>query len=205
MAKNACVYCGASAYGPGCPFSPNKIHFHPGDAKKCVYCGSIAHGPGCPFNPHSNVHIHGIEFNSMVNEVIDTGITMGYLMSMLSTPITEMSAYKLGLIDKTGKRVKSPETAEELTAYGPLEEYVLGIKQTLGPKLGLITKSIDVQLESAVSMEDYAKICEATLHLKDRFEEAGKIFSEAVTNAYQSGLSTAAIEKLIVDSILEPK
>ena len=201
--NNKCVYCGSNAYGPGCPFSPTKIHFHPNDPKKCCYCGSVAHGPGCPFNPHAKVHVHGVEFNSMVKETIDKSITMGYLKSMLSTPIEEMSAYKLGIIDENGRKLKTPETSEEISAYGPLEEYVIAIKQVTGNRLDLISKSTDICLEHCVSKEDYAKLYEESLNIKSKFEEAGKIYTEAVVNAYNAGLSTAAIEKLIIDTMIE--
>jgi hypothetical protein len=139
----------------------------------------------------------------MVKETIEKGITMGYLRSMLSTPIKELAAFKLGIVDKDGKRLKKPETAEELSAYGPLEEYIISIKQELGPSLGLITKSVDVKLESVISAEEYAKFCETTLNLKEKFKEIGKLYNEAVTYAYHSGLSTSAIEKLIIDSLFE--
>lgn len=203
MSKNVCVYCGSPAFGPGCPFAPSKVHFHASDPKKCCYCGSTASGPGCPFNPHSKVHIHGVEFNSMVKETIDKTLTLGYLMSSLSVPIKEMRAYKLGIINETGKRLKTPETAEEKSAYGPLEEYIIGLKQTLGGRLDILNSAINVHIESFVNMNDFAKIYESTLNIQEKFIEAGKLFTEAVASAYNVGLSSAAIEKLIIDSILE--
>lgn len=203
MTKNPCVYCGSPAYGPGCPFSPSKIHFHASDPKKCVYCGSPAHGPGCPFNPNAKVHVHGVQFNSMVKESIDKGITLGYLMSSLSQPITEMKAYELGIIDEDGNKVKSPSTAEELSAFGPLEEYVLSLRHTLGKNIDLIHGAIDVHLESVVTTEEYAKMCESTNKIKLQFETVGKDFNQIVANAYDAGLSKAVIEKLIIDSIIE--
>lgn len=203
MTKNACVYCNSSAYGPGCPFSPSGVHFHPSNPKKCVWCGSVAHGPGCPFNPHSKVHIHGVEFNSMVNEKIEKSITLGYLMNELSTPIKEMKAYELGIIDENGKRLREPKTPQELSSYGPLEEYIIGLKQTFGSRIGLINNAIGVQLESAVSMEEYKKICSCKSNAKNRFEQLGAEFKQEVARAYDEGLSTAVIEKLIIESIFE--
>ena len=201
--KNKCIYCKSTSYGKICPFSPHKIHVHMGDPNRCIYCGSTATGQNCPFNPHGKVHIHGIEFNSMVKETIETGITMGYLKSMLSKPITEMQAYKLGIINSNGKRLKTPQTAEEQSAYGPLEEYIIGIKQATGGQLQLVNQSMDVKLESVISNDEYARIYEDSLKIKEKFFQAGELFKEAVANAYHSGISTAAMEKLIIDSILE--
>lgn len=203
MAKNLCVFCKSPAFGPGCPFSPTKIHFHASDPKRCCWCGSVAVGLGCPFNPHGKFHVHGIEFNAMVKETIEKSIILGYLMSELSVPITEMTAYKLGLIDKDGKKSKTPTTATELSAYGPLEEYIIGLKQTFGNKLELLHNAITVNLESHVNMDDYAKLYESTLNLQENFKQIGNDFNKVVTTAYAAGLSKAAIEKLIITSILE--
>ena len=139
----------------------------------------------------------------MVKESIDKGITIGYLMSALSKPITEMKAYELGVIDENGKKIKTPETAEEINSYGSEERYTIALKQSLGKDLGLIHNAIDIQLESVVSTEDYSQLCESTLNIKEKFSETGKQFNEIVASAYDSGLSKAAIEKLIIDSILE--
>tara|TARA_R110002126_G_scaffold164690_2_gene312567 strand:+ start:2268 stop:2690 length:423 start_codon:yes stop_codon:yes gene_type:complete len=139
----------------------------------------------------------------MVKESIDKGITLGYLMKALEAPITEMKAYKLGVIDESGKKLKTPMTAEEINSYGAEERYTIALKQSLGKDLGLIHNAIDVQLESVVTTEDYSKLYESTLNIKEKFLESGKQFNEIVASAYNSGLSKAAIEKLIIESILE--
>jgi len=139
----------------------------------------------------------------MVKEAIEKGITMGYLRSTLSTPITEMEAYHLGIINESGKRIKTPQTIDELNAYGPLEEYVISLKQALGKNVDLVGQSMDIKLESVISNDDYAKVYEESAKIKEIFFQAGSLFNEAVATAYHSGLSTATIEKLIIDSILE--
>jgi hypothetical protein len=203
MNKNLCVYCKSPAYGPGCPFSPSGKHFHVSDPKKCCFCGSVAVGPGCPFNPHTKMHVHGIEFNSMVKETIDKGITLGYLMNTINTPITEMKAYELGIIDRNGKRIRTPETAEELSAYSSTDQYIINIKNSLGKNLDLIQNSMELKLESIIDLSDYQTITESTLNIKQKFENLGKEFNEIVASAYNAGLSTPIIEKLIIESILE--
>ena len=68
---NVCMYCGTTGYGKGCPFAPHKTHIHPNDSKKCIYCGSTGIGTGCPFNPTGKVHVHGVDFNSMIKDSIE--------------------------------------------------------------------------------------------------------------------------------------
>ena len=51
-----CIYCGGSAYGLGCVYSPedDRKHKHGHGDKKCVWCGAvISHaGPGCAISPN---------------------------------------------------------------------------------------------------------------------------------------------------------
>jgi hypothetical protein len=60
-----CRYCGSTAYGPGCPHSPYKVHEHIEDEKKCEFCGSTAYGPGCPHSP-TKKHRHGHGANKCI-------------------------------------------------------------------------------------------------------------------------------------------
>lgn len=53
-----CVYCGISAFGPGCSDGPRGVHQHKIDEKHCEYCGSTAYGPSCSYSP-TGLHCHG--------------------------------------------------------------------------------------------------------------------------------------------------
>jgi len=203
--KNLCVFCQSSSFGPGCPFSPSGIHFHASDPKKCCFCGSVASGPGCPFNPNSRVHIHGVDFNTMVKDSIDKSITLGYLMNELSKPITDMEAFKLGLINESGKRIKKPTTDKETQAYGPIEEYIISLKQIIGNQIDVINETTSVKLECSVKLDEYSKHCESKLNYEEKFSNIGNELKETIVSAYNAGLSKPLIEKLIVESILENK
>lgn len=48
----ACVFCGKSAYGKGCPFGASNLHIHGSDGERCRYCGSKSLGRGCPYSPN---------------------------------------------------------------------------------------------------------------------------------------------------------
>ena len=53
------------------------------------------------------------------------------ILYMLVTPFEETDAYKLGLIDKKGKKLKEPKTEEELDAYDYLHRLVFNLKRML--------------------------------------------------------------------------
>jgi len=198
--KNVCVYCNSVAYGPGCPFSPHKMHVHSGDPKRCVYCGSMAMGPGCPFNPFSKHHVHGIEFNSMVNDSLQNSIIVGYLSKRLTEPITEMQAYKLGLIDDQGKRIKKAITLEEKNAYTSSDAYVLQIRKALGSKIDIINLTSSGIDTSKFVAEEFTKLYETELELKKRISVLMKDIKHVLLEGAEKGLPSQILEKLILES-----
>lgn len=52
-------------------------------------------------------------------------------LKRLTTPFDKTEAFKLGLIDKNGKRIRSPETSEEEKAYGYFDRLVFNIKKLI--------------------------------------------------------------------------
>jgi len=53
------------------------------------------------------------------------------VLRILTTPFEQMDAYKLGIIDKTGKKIKNPSTAKEYEAYNMLYRLVIRLKKVL--------------------------------------------------------------------------
>jgi len=53
------------------------------------------------------------------------------LLRMLATPIERSDAYKLGVIDRDGKKLKEPQTQQELNAYSLLQRFVFQVQRAL--------------------------------------------------------------------------
>jgi len=66
------------------------------------------------------------------------------ILRMLSTPIENSDAYRLGIIDKDGKKLRSPQGTSELDAYSFLNRFVFKIQRAL-------TKSPDRQAKRLLS------------------------------------------------------
>jgi hypothetical protein len=49
----------------------------------------------------------------------------------LTTPFDKTEAFKLGIIDGSGKKVKSPETTAEKNSYGYYDRMVFNLKKML--------------------------------------------------------------------------
>lgn len=61
-----------------------------------------------------------------------TDLILAYqFIKRLTTPFEKTDAFKLGIIDKAGKKLKSPETTEENNAYGYYDRMVFNLKKLL--------------------------------------------------------------------------
>ena len=66
----------------------------------------------------------------MIQRGVDIYYTFRFLRQLV-TPWNETEAYKLGLIDENGKKLRSPQTAEEKDAYTLFFRLVYNIKRLL--------------------------------------------------------------------------
>lgn len=62
------------------------------------------------------------------------------ILSMLIKPFPESDAYKLGIIDKQGKKLRDPKTEKEKDAYDYLSRLVFNLKKILNKLPGGDTK-----------------------------------------------------------------
>jgi len=70
-----------------------------------------------------------------------TDLILAYqFIKRLTTPFEKTDAFKLGIIDKSGKKIKSPETTEENNAYGYYDRMVFNLKKLLEKVPGGKTK-----------------------------------------------------------------
>lgn len=83
----------------------------------------------------------------MASRVIDNIIALR-IIYLLITPFDKTDAYKLGLIDSTGKRLKKAETSEEKDASTMLHRLVWNIKRLISlvpggsSKIGTLTAAM---------------------------------------------------------------
>ena len=78
---------------------------------------------------------------SLLTRASDLVYTFRFLM-LLTTPFEKTTAYKLGIIDEKGKRIKSVklDTSEKKSAYTPFNRIVYNIKKLLAKAPGGSTK-----------------------------------------------------------------
>lgn len=190
-----CMYCGSPSFGKGCRYGPKGTHFHPTDPRKCSWCGSPDYGKGCKLNPFNNLHIHGIEYNTMIKENMEGVLQNQLFLSLLKQDITDYQAYKLNLIDKCGNKIKEPITEEEKQSLTPAVKTILRIKKFLGPKLDLIEHVTLLEKTQKIDFnkEKYQKLIAYENKVNDIIEQ----FHRLVESAYKDGISFEDLENLI--------
>lgn len=194
--KSRCLYCGSSDIGKNCRYAPHGVHFHPNDSTKCAYCMSPNYGKGCKLNPTSDLHIHGINYNTMFKESVEGILHSAILLKELQKEYKDFPCYTHGIIDQNGNKVKEPLTDEELSSYTESVKTILKLKKYLGSKINLIqahnsfSSSVGVINES---VEDRTKVSIYKEKFQKNVNELYRLFDEARTD----GLSIETIQRLI--------
>ena len=65
-----------------------------------------------------------------MSRVVDTLIAYR-ILRMFSTPVTQLPAYQLGIIDKNYEKIKEPSTSQELDAYTILDRLAIKNRRAL--------------------------------------------------------------------------
>lgn len=187
-ALSRCMYCGSTSYGKGCRYAPHGVHFHPSNAKKCAYCGSPSFGKGCKLNPFGDIHLHGVDYNSMFKESMKNH----FVLKELNKKITDYEAFKLGIIDESGNKIKEPITESEKNAYSPLTKTFLKIKRYLGSKWDLIqqTLALESSTKSSYNKENHQKYLKYETQIQDLLSQ----IHETTNQALNDGLSLEQVE-----------
>jgi len=188
---NRCIYCNSPSYGKGCRLGPGGVHFHPQDSKKCSYCGSTSYGRGCKINPFTDIHLHGIDFNKMFNESLNNR----FLLKELNKDYKEFEAYKLGIINDNGDKIKEPVTEQEQAAYSPETKTILKVKKYLGSKLDLINQTAVLESASKLNYnkDNHKKVLEYEQRINDIIAELHKTTDEAL----KDGLTLEQVQALL--------
>lgn len=183
-----CMYCNSTSYGKGCRYAPKGVHFHPNDPKKCSYCGSASFGKGCKLNPFDDLHLHGINYNSMFKESLKNI----FIIEQLNKDFKDYEAFKLGIINENGDKIKEPLTEEEKSSYSSVTKTLLKIKKHLGSKWDLIHNTIVLESESKINYkkENHQKFLQYETKVKDLLTQLHQLTNEALGN----GLSMEQVE-----------
>lgn len=142
-------------------------------------------------NPFSDIHLHGIDYNKMFNESFKNR----FMLRELNKKFTDFEAYKLGIINENGDRIKEPITEQEKAAYSPETKTILKIKKYLGSKLDLINQTAILENASKLdyNKENHIKV----LEYEEKFNELFAQLHETTDNAIKDGLTLEQVQALL--------
>lgn len=201
LSNSKCSFCNSKSFGKNCPFSPyKKTHCHMDLAgSRCIWCGSAQiHGPNCPLSPSKYHGSSSNAFTSMISE----SFFLGYLINLLETPFINTDAYKLGIINERGEKIKTPSTEEELSAYSPINKYFFNMKKLLGERLEILNQSVNLEssIESSKTEKSIEKY-EAELQFSNEMDIVKKRLFESINEGLNSNLTLADIIHIIIEKM----
>jgi len=114
-------------------------------------------------------------------------------LKLLVTPFEKTNAFKLGLIDDQGKKLRKPETTEEKSAYNPFHRIVFNIKKLIAKAPGGSTR--------------IASYASALFLIKEKYDISDKNLSKMISESGIDQLDILAEESqwfLLEDKQLAP-
>lgn len=84
-------------------------------------------------------------------------LIMMRILKMLVTPFNKSDAYKLGIVDENGNKIKSPSTSDERDAYNYLTKFVFNIKKLLNRR----NQKTDTKMAHAMFLVKESNILES--------------------------------------------
>jgi hypothetical protein len=153
-----------------------------------------------------------------VGKLVDN-IIAAKLLKLLTTPFEEMDAFKLGIIDKDGNRIRKPQTMEDERAYNMLVRFIINLKKIFMKKdSGLSLKSLRhsafLVKEMDLSFEDMEdeELCEEITNILVTLEECDYVgdeydflFEDAVVGAPTTNTSGVAAKDNPMKPMLKRK
>jgi len=194
--RSRCMYCGTVDRGKGCRFGPHGVHFHAEDSTKCAYCGSSSYGRGCKLNPINDLHVHGTSYNNMFRESVQSFLDNTILINELKKDFKDFLAYKLGIIDEKGNKIKNPINEQEKVAFGPFVKTVIKLKKYLGSKIDLLEASSLLE-QNLIPLNENIEKYKKMLEYKDKVSNIVNDLYKTLDEAQQEGLSLDDIKNFI--------
>ena len=136
-----------------------------------------------------------MNYNVAFREQIQSMLDMGVLLTELKRDFKDFQAFKLGLIDGNGNRIRPPKTLDEQAAYSPMLKTIFRLKRYLGAKVDLLEATTLLEKEALDASDlDYYKKC---LVHKDKVQGVVNELYKVLDEAYSDGLALEDVAKLV--------
>jgi hypothetical protein len=140
----------------------------------------------------------------MTKESVYHSVMAGLFLSRLTQPISEMPAYKLGLIDNKGQIIEQCKTDEEKASLTPLDRHILKIRRLIGEDVvELFKSSVLLEMVSKSDEEFDAEKYRKEIELSHKTDTIVEDIHNLFTDAVEQGFSRDHIENIFIAAIIK--
>jgi hypothetical protein len=131
----------------------------------------------------------------MFNEKLQNSLHNQFILNELNKNFVDFEAYKLGIIDADGNKIKEPITEQEISSYSPVVKTLLKVKKYLGSKLDLINQTAILESETKLKYNKENHL--AVLKYEEKINDVISQLHEVTSNALSEGLTVEQIEAML--------
>jgi flagellar biosynthesis/type III secretory pathway chaperone len=127
--------------------------------------------------------------------MINDSIQNRSLLKNLKKEFKDFQAYKIGIINEKGDKIKEPVTEQEKAAYSPETKTILKIKKYLGAKLDLIehTRLLENTSKLHYDKENHKKL----LQFEDKFTNILAQLDKITCEALVEGVTMEQVQAML--------
>lgn len=101
------------------------------------------------------------------------------ILRLFATPIEEMDAYKLGLIDSDGKKIRNPKNEDERNAWTLLTRFVIKVKKALLKSPDMNSRRLLTFAAAIAILREHGEQAEENLDLLELYMNDENVKQEA--------------------------
>ena len=117
----------------------------------------------------------------------------------LVKPIKKWEAYKLGIIDEDGLKIRDPETSDEKNAYTILDKLILKVKHLIGHhKLRVITSILLLKEQTNIELSE-----EELIEHYQNIQKSKNLYEELKDKIHNNGMTVDEFWNFLLQEKLE--
>ena len=104
------------------------------------------------------------------------------ILRLFATPIEKMDAYKLGIIDADGKKIRDPKNEEERNAWTLLTRFVIKVKHALLKSHDMNSRRLLTFAAAIAILREHGENAEENLDLLELYMDDDNVKREEIWN-----------------------
>ena len=132
----------------------------------------------------------------MYKESVQSFLDNAALLNLLKKDFKDFECYKLGIIDESGNKLKTPITEQEQISYSSFTKTILKLKKYLGSKVELMEASNSLE-KLTVSLNENIEHYKVFLEYQNKVETIVNELYKTLDEAQQNGIPLEEVKLLL--------